>query len=334
MKGFLIILFTLCFSSVKGQVQSNCTVPAYLLNAWNDDVKDLALKRIFDLKTSDTASIDIPQVYQDTIWKGLAAIYNIGDSLGTDSIFKKYCIHTHNSWRTAKQEYLIYVDISVPWTQNWANYQIHTGVPALDSLTTRYGFSITTVVNIGSSYTIVLSTQQSINGKAFLDSLRSFNGIFDGDEAPGVGDGNVIIYNKDDTGQYYDFYLKWGDCPAGCTSARFWKYSVDSNCSVTLLSTAAMGFDLFPSPSNCYLSVPSIQPHVVSTVLVYPNPAEDILNIKSETNKEINYKITDVTGKVDGYGATRTGAIDVHGLSPGMYLLQIKGWGTTRFLKL
>ncbi|MCF8465376.1 MAG: T9SS type A sorting domain-containing protein [Flavobacteriales bacterium] len=59
---------------------------------------------------------------------------------------------------------------------------------------------------------------------------------------------------------------------------------------------------------------------------VYPNPATDILNVKSVTRKAANIEILDVTGKQVKHATVGAGSatVDLSGFVPGMYLYQIK----------
>lgn len=86
------VLALICFSSYS-QVPSSCSAPSILLSEYDVDVKDLALSRILFLETADTAEINIPTSYQDTIWDGLAAIFNVYSDFQRDSVFDIYCIH-------------------------------------------------------------------------------------------------------------------------------------------------------------------------------------------------------------------------------------------------
>ena len=67
-KNILLLALLLCATNLYAQLSSNCNAPAILLSEYDLDVKDLALKRIYQIKSPDTSSIIILQSYQDTIW--------------------------------------------------------------------------------------------------------------------------------------------------------------------------------------------------------------------------------------------------------------------------
>ena len=58
---------------------------------------------------------------------------------------------------------------------------------------------------------------------------------------------------------------------------------------------------------------------------IYPNPAKKVLNITSPmvTDKELTYKITDITGKSTATNILTSKAINVSDLHPGIYFLHL-----------
>jgi hypothetical protein len=91
--------FVLFFAILTGvrflhaQVPSNCDVSPILQYYYDRDVKHLALTTIYERQSPAMDSIIIPQVYQDTIWKAMAAVFNLADSPARDTVFEIYCIH-------------------------------------------------------------------------------------------------------------------------------------------------------------------------------------------------------------------------------------------------
>lgn len=67
---------------------------------------------------------------------------------------------------------------------------------------------------------------------------------------------------------------------------------------------------------------------------VFPNPAQTTLYV-SEIEKNTNYKVIDLSGKVVMQGSTNSSQIDINDLTPGMYLISIdtkEGKRTTKFV--
>ncbi len=78
---------------------------------------------------------------------------------------------------------------------------------------------------------------------------------------------------------------------------------------------------------------------VNSEFLIYPNPAENILKVKSENNISASYKISDYTGRILLQSDELREYIDVSTLTNGLYFLQIKEKhsgrvSTHKFIKL
>src|SRR5688572_24541980 len=136
MKNILLAsaVFLLSFP-LFSQVPSDCTAPNNLVTAYQEDVKDLALKRIRALNSADTSQIVIPAIYQDTIWRGLAAIFNALSIPARDSVFDIYCIHNSSTFhKTIYKAIYVKVDTSYAWTHPWANLTTTTGNTPLDNL--------------------------------------------------------------------------------------------------------------------------------------------------------------------------------------------------------
>lgn len=60
------------------------------------------------------------------------------------------------------------------------------------------------------------------------------------------------------------------------------------------------------------------------TTLLYPNPTRNLLNVKNEVNKEIDYTIYTLTGKVVLKGSTINKSIKVNSLTQGMYMIELR----------
>jgi hypothetical protein len=335
-----IVLFLFVFRGAYAQITSDCTVPPSLVSRYENDVKYLALIRMYQLQLPDTVLIDVPQVYQDTIWHGLAAIYNLGTQLSADSVFDLYCIHAevnHHSGIPSKASHgssiMMKVDTGYAWTDAWSVAgQTWTGYQELDDFLSQYGFQMTTYLcNSGPEYLnnwAILESPHVVNVKAFGDSLEKFDGLLyaNYEYSGSVGDGNTISYSGSDTAQYYAFRLGWGDCPSGCTSSRIWYYRVGKKCTVTLDSIKSFGSDSFPVPPNCDpvgLSVLARQ----NQMKIFPNPAGDFLIIEKDSREAVRpdfYLLSDMQGRVMLTGKfKRQAKLSFKGFAPGIYLLKI-----------
>ena len=58
-----------------------------------------------------------------------------------------------------------------------------------------------------------------------------------------------------------------------------------------------------------------------SHILLYPNPAVDILNLKLDDGSKKQYQILDYQGKLIRKGWLRSNSINIEGLAFGMYIV-------------
>jgi hypothetical protein len=338
-KKLLLILSFPFFLHLYSQVPSDCTVSAALLGAYDEDVKDLALKRIQDLHAADTGSITISQIYQDSIWHGLAAIFNAFSVPARDSIFDVYCIHNWSTFtKTICTAINVGVNPSYSWTHPWANLVTTTGNISLDNLLSAYGFIVTYYFQPIDIAT--LRTSQSLNLNPLIDSIETFSGVNFAERNCGAGDANVITYNMIGNEQFFDFTLGWGDCPSGCTTSYTWKFKVNySSCMVYYLGAfLSGGIDPWPLPTNCHItSNTGLNDTKTTDIGIYPNPLSSGKWQLSSTNDMIGkeLKIYDAQGRnVSSLRITdATMQIDASFIARGVYLLKT-GNSVLRLVKL
>ncbi len=335
MKPLHLTLLLLCFVSgaTLAQVSSTCTPSALFLRSYSNDIKDLAVARMYAIQSPDTSQIFVPQRYIDTIGGGMAAIANVDSLIDADSVFRKYCIHSY-PFGFIKPTLKVKVDTSYAWARQWAAMHNTTGYGRLDSFMSRNGFTLRSYYCVASNPEYLnnfatISCDSAVNTKAFADSLALFAGVtymyFDNI----IGDHNFISYQRG-TDRIYNFRLGWGDCLAGCTSEQVWQYRVDDACRVMLQSVTGGGFDPFPSPINCNMAPFTVPTeNQIIAVTAYPNPAQDILHLTvSGFNKGTLYSIYDLLGRelFKGEAGTAT-TINTSWLKAGVYILRVTSGG-------
>jgi len=313
MKKILLTLTTVFTAIISfAQIQSNCNVPSILYTEYDEAVTDLAIRRMYQVNSPDTVYITVPQTQKDTIWEGLAAIFNAPSLIGWDSVFNKFCVK--QTWFNVyfNRNANVRLDTNYAWTHNWLNEELITGYTELDNFISNNEF-IYVSKNTYPSNGITLQTESSkyMNYKAFCDSLINFDGIITA-YSPQIVllDGNIITYNKINDTKYYDFNIRYGgDCQAGCVNSHIWKYKVNQNCSVEFLGIEETINDSepFPAPTNCNIATTIVNTKENNLELsIYPNPAKNtlFLEIKNSELKINNYNkntsvfIYDVYGRV------------------------------------
>ena len=99
--------------------------------------------------------------------------------------------------------------------------------------------------------------------------------------------------------------------------------------------TAAQDWDAFTMKLKTKFNV-GIKDINYETLTIYPNPSNNILNIKHGIRTSKKVIILDLTGKIVEEISGNVNSLDLSGLTNGMYLLQVDygtSIGTTRFIK-
>ena len=328
----LSILFVLITNITYSQVPSSCNVPAELLASYEEDVPFVAVQQLVEIGSPYADSIIIPQFYQDSIWEGLAAIYNATAIPETDSVFNRYCIHQHLG---TPHEYpstiLIYVDTALSWTQAWQNLQLTTGYTQLDSLLVAYDFALVDFSSFFQQAT--LTTTQKINLGALSGVLVAFNGINAATALPVFGGGNRIKYTTNGGNREFDFYLGYGDCPSGCVVNYIWKFTVFPDCSVLYNGTQIIGSTVepFPSPVNCNVT-DAVGEYTDNKSIIYPNPNSGrfTVGIRLGSSFPVKAQVFDSRGQLVGTellrhsGGWHYGNMNLLELGAGLYFIQFQ----------
>ena len=309
-------------------LSQNCEVPDVLLDNYEKDVKHLTLLRMEQFNAPELGDVEISELWQDTIWKGLAAIFN-SDSDERDQVFDQYCIH-QNSWTSSNYNRIsnsIYVklDTSASWFQNWENETITTNDSFLDSLFIQFGFDSVRftfpIINVFSLY-----TDEYLNLEAFSELIEMNDNIVYAERITGAGDYSEIIYNYIGEEQFFDFTIGWGDCPSGCIFQQTWSFKIDELCNVTFLGIQADD-DGVPNAIDCNLSTPVDNTNNKASIKISPNPFIDKISILSGIeNSLIKYTLLSVNGKKLLEGQFVDNEIsDLYKLNSGIYFLIIEG---------
>lgn len=283
MKKYLFLI-SICFAmSGSAQVTSNCNVPQLLASEYHRDITQLATKRLFEIHSSDTALVRIPQIHYDSIAGGLAAVFNALSIPERDSIFNLYCVHNLNGWPIEYDGLLVQVDTNFAWTQAWQSLNNTTGNSYIDYITSTYSLTISQFFNWSFGNYALLLTDSSWNIPALIDTLEQEPGIVSAEADNIIGAAGTITYSSSGNFRYYNFFFEFSDCFDGCDNYHEWMFMVDYNCSVSYLGFqdyGIFGIQPLPQPVNCntFTSTPDFSQGM--NVIVYPNPVHDVLNIQ------------------------------------------------------
>ncbi len=338
---FTFLLILLAGKTALAQtVPSSCTPSTQLLQSYKNDVADLALQRIYEIGSPDTALIEIPQHYQDTIWQALAAVANTGAILEADSVFRNYCVHRWPQEAFGGSAFYLTLDTSYTWARRLYLGYSQTGNATVDSLMAQHG-----VVFGGQYYrvTIILNSSHVINLKAFMDRMLTFPGAFAAQKRTSAGDHSNMWYTVKNNNPQLQFKGAWGDCPAGCTAWKIWYYSVNlQTCAVALdsIDTRYANYldDLYmPNCNGWPVSIAPVPLANKPSLTLFPNPAIATLQLRGLAGGTATYRVSDVAGSTLLEGVTATHQIDIAPLPAGFYLLTVRestgGIYTRRFVK-
>jgi len=83
--------------------------------------------------------------------------------------------------------------------------------------------------------------------------------------------------------------------------------------------------------ANCITAIDGII-NDVDKLIVYPQPAKDVLFIKKDLSKTFSYRIFDCTGRNVQEGSCENHSISVNSLNSGLYFLVVGGCSATKFV--
>ena len=90
--------------------------------------------------------------------------------------------------------------------------------------------------------------------------------------------------------------------------------------------------DATPCGNGVFSTLKPLNNGEQQNLVLYPNPASNVLFIKGTSNQELSYEIYDVTGKLVLRGTTNQNAIEVSNLNSGLYFMNFEG-RSHRFIK-
>ncbi|PKP52492.1 MAG: hypothetical protein CVT92_08670 [Bacteroidetes bacterium HGW-Bacteroidetes-1] len=323
-KILLLTYFVVSIQCANAQTPSTCTIPQELTDAYDRDIKSLALKRMSAVNSPDLHLINIPQSWQDTIAEGLAAIMNAHSLPESDTVFNIYCVHDLTTPFQIYNDLLIQVDVSYPWTVAWQNLNAITGNPNIDTLVTRYGLSVSAFYDWSFADYALLHTDALLNIYSLIDSLVIVPGVISGEPDAIIGTAGKIVYDKIGNKRYYDFYFQFNDCFDGCDNYRKWQFKVNEDCSVDFLGASdwgVFGIDPLPEPVNCNIFTSLKENLYAKRLNIYPNPANGIITI-SDLKIGNTIVIYDASGRTIFKTKAQQSSIQINLTYKGVYILE------------
>lgn len=328
-----ILLLTLLSLPLFAQTPSDCSLSPQLLNAYEWDIANMAIRNMQQNNSPSLSLVTIPQTEKDLIEKGLAAILNSGLP-EADSVFNLYCVHDRTSSVMTWQSMMVWVDTSVAWTAAWQNLTALTGNAYIDSLVNKYGLSVSGFSNYSFGSIAEVNTNQILNLNALMDSIELEPAVSLAEANATIGLAGKITYSEVNSVRYYNFRFEFSDCFDGCDNYREWQFAVNPDCSVNYLGFTDFGFfgiQPLPAPFNCNLFT-AVQENMEDQIRVYPNPASDRIFVDQGNFQE--FTITDLLGRTLKSGQLDAdNFIDIQHLGKGVYFFRLDNQQTVKFVK-
>ena len=288
-------------------VPSSCTAPDSIIKKYKEDADRLAVRKFYRRNYLEKDTVLIPKAHSDTVLNALLAVYNATSIPARDTVTGIYKVHTSRNLTLNQIE--LGADSSQPWMHQLKLGIIPTGTAPIDSFLFHYHFD--TVVHYYPNFinkdVVLLGTDSNYNIKPLIPIANTLQGVIQAYEAPLFGDGNDITDSIFSDHIELVYSVGWGDCPAGCTFRRYWKFNVYYDCSVSFVG----------SWGNILSSFKEIQ---TSPITISPNPTTSIITIKGITQPTV------VIYNLMGQKVVATqvsNEVSLAQLPAGMYLVQV-----------
>lgn len=308
---FFIFLIGLLNIRVYSQtVPSSCNYTPQVYNLYIDDAKRLALTHILNNNYPDTASVNIPQGYVDTLLNALMAVYNAPLPASYD-VTSLYGIHTFPY--PEMNRIVVNANGNLSWMQALHDTIIPTGEPSIDSLISTYGLNWYNYYSYSWGHLIYFTSDSALNLYALANNFESITGVNYSEPIGMAGDGNRITATVEDNHVHLIYSVGWDDCPSGCICRHYWEFKAYYDCSVEFISD--YGCPIFTT-IGLKTNLPG------SNLMLYPNPANTELTIK-DLPKDTFIEIKDSRG-ISVASSSSSDKINISSLSDGVYFVHFK----------
>jgi hypothetical protein len=304
----LLYSFTTFAQDIPAQCESNDSTTLRFYS----DAQRLVLRRAMYDSTAAFDSIHISESNSLRLFKAFLAVYN-SNYPEVDTIFNQLGIHTFGNPNL--NHISISADSNLTWMRNIRNGIYPTGNTTLDSLNQVYDFKnvhFSTHLNTFAYHTASFESSQNLNVYALAKHYKSKLNVTYVSPGGVIGDGDDVYDSIYSDRVVLLFSKGWGDCPAGCTERRFWKFSISDSCTIQYLGSYGKSL-----PSTGIFKTNS------QTLKVYPNPFSNQLFVEN-IEGSFNFSIIDMLGRTVVSGTGNGGSItELSDLEQGQYVLRI-----------
>ncbi len=208
-------------------VSSSCTANSTIKELYIKDAERMALRIILSDANhpwKDSVVIYRPQVGE--ILQGLLAVHNGFNMPYRDTVIAVYGIHSHED--IVLDRLLVEVDQSFNWVQQWKLGNQISGNNTVDNIMDKYGLTLDNYYQWSIGDYAMVKSSESLNLNALAKVFESVPGVLSAEVDAVIGGGNDITYinHPEDNYKEYIYSVGYGDCPAGCTKRRYYRFHV------------------------------------------------------------------------------------------------------------
>lgn len=317
LKFFFSLLGLVCISQSLGaqKVPSNCKGQEHVWNSYKEDAYRLTVRRIHRNNSCYKDSIFLPNTLTDTLLKALVAVY-YAPLKASDSI---RAVHTFP--HPSLYHLDIAADSNLTWMKRLRLNRFPTYDTLIDSLFNRHYLYYSGYIAFRKQpyHVVYVKSDSMLNILPLTDVFKTVPGVYYSNSGNAYGDGNNITDSIFPTHIELNYSIGWGDCPAGCSYRRFWKFRVYWDCSVEFVSSEG---DIMP--------ITSLKEQENKQLIISPNPFQKELIIQGLPSK-FEYTLYNNIGEVVTSGVSTGTIADLQSLAKGIYVLKIwqadKVWG-------
>lgn len=207
------------------------SIPDSVQTFYRESASFLAERVLYNSSDSANTPVQIPPELTNLFYHGLLHIYDANSIPARDTIMQFVWVAPWPS--RSIYNTIISVDPDAQWLQPWFTGDTLTGNAAIDTLLQTYNLYPSEIHYFEYSYDVYLHSEIPINTTALAAKFAPLPDIQHAIPEMFGGDGNDVEVEIDDSHLTYNFYIKWGDCFAGCMNKRIWTFYVTYNGNVT-----------------------------------------------------------------------------------------------------
>jgi hypothetical protein len=188
--------------------------------------------RVMETNAVLAKEVIIPQDLLESIYRHLVSIHNAQHIRAHHTNILKQPIYAQPDYFL--KAVLVSVDSTAHWAKKVAVDDTSLGDPAFDEIMQRYKLYVKSIDRNDSrkSIDLELLSENPLNIKALCKLFARLNGVRYASPNGMIGQSSGIFREAKKNYTLYQFFIGWGDCPAGCMYGHWWTYAVYPNATV------------------------------------------------------------------------------------------------------